>query len=397
MTNELRNEYAALHTEAGKVVSSAAAEKRAITAEESEGQTKRYKRMDEIKAQDEAEKNHAKYAFEVGKVENLEPRGAAEFARSSSAISADKNSPEYIAEYRAALNHFLRTGEGNAKFTITSGTTALIPTQVLPPEVIRRNNNAFRALLAATGYSPIQTSDTATLSLPVFDDTAVSGDTPSQSATSDAVVDFATTGSITLGATLYSSKTRWFSNTLLNANGFDILSYVTPIIQKSVDKVQESAWTTNLTGITPAGTVTTASKAAITYSQIISFEHSLPVAYRSDAGFIVSDSAYQTMRGLVDNNGRPIFDLDPTNVFQAKLHGKAVVVSDYLSAIGTANGIAGAFVSGDAIKLRDVVPQRLTRYVNVPSQRDQTGYDLFANGDCQFVPSGVAFLKLAAT
>jgi len=62
----------------------------------------------------------------------------------------------------------------------------------------------------------------------------------------------------------------------------------------------------------------------------------------------------------------------------------------------TAGGIAGAFLSGDAIKLRDVVPQRLTRYVNVPQYTDQTGYQLFANGDCQFVTQGIALLKLAA-
>jgi HK97 family phage major capsid protein len=350
--------------------------------------------MDSIKAQYESEKKLAQYAFESAAIVSSEPTGKAEFARSSGAMVG---TAEYDIEYRAALNHFLRTGEGNAKFTITSGTTVLIPTKVLPPEVVRRNNNAFRALLAATGYEPIQTSDTATLSLPVFDDTGVAGDTPSQSAASDVVADFATTGSISLGATLYSSKTRWFSNTMLNANGFDILSYVTPIIQKSVDKAQESAFTTTLTNITPAGLVTTASKAAITYAQIVSWEHSLPVAYRSDAGFIFSDSLYQSIRSLVDNNNRPIMDLDPTNVFQARLHGKPVVVSDYLAAMGTANGIAGAFMSGDAIKLRDVVPQRLTRYVNVPSQRDQTGYDLFANGDCQFVSSGVSLLKLAAS
>ena len=397
MTNDLRNEYAALHTEAGKVISTASTEKRELTGEEKASQAARYSRMDAIKAQDDAEKNHAKYAFESGKIQMDEPAGKAEFSRSSGSMVSAVGSDEYNREYRAALNHFLRTGEGNPKFAITTGTSALLPISVLPPVTIRRNNNAFRALIAATGYEPISTSGTEQISLPVFDDTGVTGDAPAENATSDVTADFGTTGSVTLNAVLYSSKTRWFSNTLLNANGFDILSYVVPIVQKSVDKKQESVWTTTLTGITPAGTVTTASKAAITYPQVIQWEHTLPVAYRSDAGFLVSDTAYQTMRGLVDSNARPIFDLDPTNVFQAKLHGKPVFVSDYLSAMGTANGFAGAFISGDAIKLRDVVPQRLTRYVNVPSQRDQTGYDLFANGDCQFVTGGVALLKLAAT
>jgi len=266
---------------------------------------------------------------------------------------------------------------------------------VLPPETVRRNNNAFRLILALTGYQPITTSGTEQFSLPVFDDTGNTGDEPAQNATADVTADFATTSSVTLGAELFSSKSRWFSNTLLNANGFDILAYVIPIVQKSVDKIQESTFTTTLQGLA-AATKTATHYNSMIYADLLAWEHTLPVAYRSDAGFIISDSLYLAIRSMVDNNNRPVMDLDPTNVFQSRIHGKPVAVSDYMGAIGTASAFAGAFLSGDAIKLRDVVPQRLTRYVNVPAMRDQTGYDLFANGDCEFVTQGVALLKLNA-
>jgi len=165
----------------------------------------------------------------------------------------------------------------------------------------------------------------------VFEDTGVTGDTPAENATSATTADFSTTESVLLGAKLYSSKQRWFSNTLLNANGFDILAYITPVLQKSVDKTQESAYTTALVALNgSAGTVTCASNLStgVIYSDLLTWEHTLNVAYRSDAGFIVSDSLYKSLRGLVDNNKRPIFDLDPSNVFQGRIHGKPVFVSD---------------------------------------------------------------------
>jgi HK97 family phage major capsid protein len=408
MTEAQRTEYATLFTEAGKVNSLAATETRKLTGEEQTSQAARYARMDLLKAQHDQELELAKRAFNTGDLGLSDPAGKKDFDQVFGKVEFEAGVPvlndewtdaqkaSFNKRHRAALNHFLRTGEGNTKFAITSSTSALIPTSVLPPTTIRRNNNAFRAVLALTGYEPLTTTSTETFSLPVFDDTGNTGDAPAENATADVTADSDTSGSVSLGAALFSSKTRWFSNTLLNANGFDILAYVTPILQKSVDKKQESTWTTALIALA-AATKTLSHYSSITYAELIAWEHTLPVAYRSDAAFILADSLYMDLRSLVDANGRPIMDLDPTNVFQSRIHGKPAVVSDYMQAMGTANNFPGAFVSGDAIKLRDVVPQRLTRYVNVPTQRDQTGYDLFANGDCKFVTSAVALLKCNGT
>lgn len=398
MNSELRHEYAALHTECGKLISTVATDKRDMTAEEKATQDKRYTRMDSIRTMDAEEKRLAKYAFEHEETENFSTKETKEklAAAIDGAPLPKKGSDEYKQMHRDAINHYLRTGEKDQRFVITTGSTAMLPTYILPPTSIRRNNNSFRAILEATGNKPLETSDTATYDLPVWDDTGNAGDQPAENATSDVAVDVAVSGSVTIGAGLFSSKTRWFSNSVIMANGFDIVGYITPILQKSVDKKQESAWTTTLVALT-GQTKVNASKAAVTYSELLAWEHTLPSAYRLDAAFSVSDTLYQGLRGLVDGNSRPIMDLDPTNVFQSSIHGKKVFINDYLSAMGTANGFAGAFISGEAIYLRDVVPSRLTRYVNIPSQRDQTGYDLFANGDCQFVKNGVALYQLAAS
>lgn len=393
--NDLRSEYAGLHAEASKLIGNVAADKREMSAEEREQNDKRFARMDVIRSQWESEKKLAQYAFESDKVEFSQPKGKAEFDR----INLDNVKPgseQFERAERDAINLFLRTGETN-KFTITSGTNSvLIPKHVLPPIQVRRNNNAFRAMLGAFGLNPIETSDTSVYTLPLFDDSANVGRVAAEDETTDTKQDIGVGNGFTLGATLYDSKSAWFSNTMLNAVGFDVLAYVTPILQRRVDKTQEQAFTTTLGGVTPYGTVTTASKSALTYNELLNWEHSLPPAYRSDAGFIVSDSLFKLIRGMVDNQNRPIMDTDPQNVFQYRLHGKPIFISDYLGTVGTASAFLGAFVSASSIAMRDVVPSRLTKYVNIPSQPDQTGLRLFQNGDCQFGP-GTAFLKGGAT
>jgi HK97 family phage major capsid protein len=97
----------------------------------------------------------------------------------------------------------------------------------------------------------------------------------------------------------------------------------------------------------------------------------------------------------VDDNNRPILDLDPTNNFMATIHGKPVFVSDFMDAVA-ANKVIGAFCSADALKVFDAGLKRIARYILQPAFPDQTGFELFANGDFGFVSAGVSLLKTAA-
>jgi HK97 family phage major capsid protein len=176
---------------------------------------------------------------------------------------------------------------------------------------------------------------------------------------------------------------------MLNAQGFDILSYVAPILSMRLDKAQEVAWTTKAKALSTG--YTTAAPTAVTYTDLLGWEHSLSVAYRSDSVFVISDSLYKALRGLVDSNARPIIDLDPTNEFVERIHGKPVVVSDTFDTVAATNKM-GLFCSADGIKIRDVVPQRLTVYRYLPTFPDQTGYALYANADAGFVAGACSLL-----
>lgn len=386
MITELREEFAKLHNECNTVIESAAKAGKPLSAEDKASQDKRYARMDEIKSIVDENNRLAKYAFNADNVVKMTvPLGKSEFeAEAKGEIKFE------AGKYKDAVNVFARTGDMSAlqRFAITTGTQsgAFLPKEVFQPTLVRRNNNAIRALMDAYNVPSIKRSVAESLSLPISDDTSNVGQQQSEGATSGTTADPSFSSSVVLNPTLYSSKQMWFSNTQVSAVDFDIFSYALPVMQKRVDKSQESAWTTTLlTGTTGK---TTASGTAITYAELLAWEHSLPVAYRSDAGFIVSDSLYQLIRGLVDSNNRPIMDLDPTNVFQARIHGKPVFVSDYMQTVATGHK-SGAFCSAEALKVLDVLNARIARYQLVPSNPDQTGFELFVNGDMNFDPNGV--------
>jgi HK97 family phage major capsid protein len=389
----LREEFAQIHADAGKVLTLAATEKRELTPEEKTANTARFARMDTIKTQVDDAKRLAQFAVLNGDADlPADPKGRQEFEAERTGVPVTFDA----AKYKAGLNFWGRSGDASKlmNFAITSGSQsgAYIPTEVLPPVNVNRLPNAIRQVLAKFNMPAITRTLTESISIPVQDDTGNMGQAQSESATSGTSVDPTLTGSLKLEPTLYSSKQQWLSNTTVNAVDFDLFSYMLPMLYRRLDKVQESAWITDIidnatAAPTPSGTN------SIGYGDILKFEHSLPAAYRSDAAFIVSDSAYQQIRGLVDNNNRPIFDLDPTNSFQGTLHGKPVIVSDYMEAIGAGNTVA-TFCSASALFVFDAGLKRLARYILQPSFPDQTGFELFANGDFGYVNAGVRTLTM---
>jgi hypothetical protein len=84
--------------------------------------------------------------------------------------------------------------------------------------------------------------------------------------------------------------------------------------------------------ITTNGTSLTANN--ITYADIINFQNSLPTQYRSSACcFMINPLELQAIRGLVDDNGRPIYvdGLARPDGFIGTLLGFDVVVNQYLN------------------------------------------------------------------
>lgn len=393
----LRQEFGHAQKEAQDLISAAAAAKRTLTAEEKAANDARYARMDTIRALFDEKRRFAAMQLDAGQVITpTPPQGKQEFDRSEGQPLQFRDAAGNLnlAAVKEGLRRFGRSGDMRQVFTVTTGTAsgAFLPKEVLQPVTVRRLQNCFRGILAAYDVEAITIDSVASFSIPVADDTSNTGQSASESSTTASPQD-PSESDIAISPTLWDSKAFWYSNTMVNAGTFDVVSYTLPMAQKRIQKIQESTWTNN---VMTNGTVgkTTASATAITYAELLAWEHSLAPAYRIDAGFAVSDSLYLALRGLVDNNNRPIMDEDPSNTWMAKIHGKPVVIGDYFQTLA-ANHVVGCFVSADAIKIVDVNDARLARYSNLPTYPDQIGFQMFQNGDFGFVSNGLSLLKSA--
>src|SRR3954467_2913289 len=119
-TKALREEFATLHADAGKVLTAAGEAKRELTAEEKEANTTRFARMDAIKAQVDDAKRLAEFSVINGDATlPTQPKGKDDFeAERAGKLTFDKDA------YRGAINHFARTGDMSKvqQFAITTGT-----------------------------------------------------------------------------------------------------------------------------------------------------------------------------------------------------------------------------------------------------------------------------------
>ncbi len=297
---------------------------------------------------------------------------------------------------REEFNAFLRSGD-RSRYVITTGTGsgALVPVAVSTPVIVRRAWNAYLNAAVIGGQPVLGGTSTETLSLPVMDDTTVSGQAEAEDATSDTAADPVTTN-ISLGANLYDSKTVWISNTQAQAVGYDLAGYVLPILDKRIELSQGAAWHTKAVAHAVSGnTVTTAATNGLTYAEFIKFYHKIAVQFRTDAVWIISDGLLQILESLTDTYGRPLLSDPLTEGAVKTLKGRPVVI-DINMADPAANAISGMIVSAASLHPRIIENRRVAVYQNVPTAPDQMGYREFVNGDFD-VSAGMAFLKGAAS
>ena len=401
---DLFSEANTLKAEAMKVIEKAKAEDRELTADEKANNDKAFARCSVIAAQMAEEKKFA--GLEFSKIENVTK--VADSISAPREVFAKEDEADKLRQHKAEINEFMRTGRTD-KFVIstTSGSSILLPSAVTAPMMARRPYNSIIAAIGAYGLSPLFTSSAETITIPLFDDTAQVGATLSDPITAaDSAGDVSlTSGLITLTATsVYDSKTQWLTNTSLAAlastggdNGFDLLSYVGPMLNKRVELAQDASWiTTIITNSTVvSATTTTASPTAITFVEFMKWFHGLDFVYRTDGVFIMSDGLLNLIESLVDSNNRPLLS-DATITGSVKsLKGCPVFLSKNL-ATPASTTVSGLFASAESLVPRIVTNSRLAVYTNQPSFSDQTGYRLFVNGGFGINPKGVQTLTMHA-
>lgn len=391
---DLREEFNTLKKEATDVIELAKKESRDLSAEEREANDKRFARIDVIQkiVSDEHRLAHASIEQFSTEVKSAIKREAGD--AKTSAKTEGRQEMAHQAHVKA-VEDYIRYGalpQAREEFIITTATGGgvLLPKSVTKPVVIKRQFNMVLAALQAYGYTPIYTSDTATISVPVFDDTANVGSQIAEDLTTENPIDPAT-AALTLGAKLYDSGAVWFSNTQLAALSYDLLGYVQPVLDKRIDVKMNSDWFTKMVNNASVGK-TGATTTGVTYVELVSLYHSLPIPYRADAVFFVSDGFIQGIENMQDTLGRPIYRQSIADDAPDTLLGKPVFVTDGLTAPAS-GAVSAVIASAECLKVRIVTDKRLTRYANLPNKRDQVGLEEFVNSDFDFVPSGVRAFK----
>lgn len=219
-----------------------------------------------------------------------------------------------------AFDHYLRTGRENADILELRAQSEGVPTEggYLVPEGFR--NKLIERMKAFGGLASVveefSTDSGNPLPWPTVDDTANVGEIVEEGGafTSGADLVF---GSASLGAYSYmaggaGSTPLRVSYELAQDSAFDIQGMVSKALGTRISRIQavhliSGSGVSQPLGIVTGLTPVEADATALTYAGLLEYVHSVDPAYRENGcRWAFNDNSLQMIRGLVDDNGRPI-------------------------------------------------------------------------------------------
>ncbi len=219
-----------------------------------------------------------------------------------------------------AFGHYLRTGKENADLVELRAQGEGVGSQggFTVPEGFR--NKLVDRMVAFGGIAnvaeEISTSTGQALPWPTIDDTSNEGEIVAEGGTFSSGADLVF-GTTDLGAYRYmagggSSLPLRVSVELLQDAAFDVEGLVSRKLGERIARIQSTHLVSG-TGISqPLGIKTgltgiqTAANNALTYADLLNYIHSVDPAYRENGSWAFNDGALEILRGLVDQNNRPI-------------------------------------------------------------------------------------------
>lgn len=368
----------------------------AVEAKRAEN-VKRFARLTEIKAALDERKKVAEFSLASGKADTGRdvPGTAATNAARDSETGANLDDD---AAARAAVNQFVKTGQRDRRFAITTGTASgiMLPSRVLPPIIPTLDHVIVRALTRVGSPEPRMLTSTAeTLNVPVIG--AVAGSKITQGATNGAAggQDQGTSDSFTLKVEPYGSGYQFISNTTLAAPGYDVVSSLLPALRYASILGQEAddigALKADATLI--AAATRTASTSAVTYSTLMTWVEALAARWQADQFILASPGLYSAILGLTSDAGNRLVQVVGGEL---QVNSKPVIKTDNLDAFGAINRVLGVTASARAVKVRDVEAARVNTAV-AHTHRDQTGTELVIDHSFAYAKSGVVLLMTPAS
>lgn len=241
--------------------------------------------------------------------------------------------------------------------------------------------------------STIITTDTgADLPIPTTDDTGNTGAIVAENTQlAEQDVTFAQK---VLHSYLYTSKIVRVSYQLLQDSSFPLETWLMKKLGERIGRATNAHFTTGtgsgqpegvVTGATTAGT--TAAAGAVTYAELLTLFHSVDVAYRNAAQWMMNDSTVKLLKALEDTEGHLIWSPGLATREPDTIMGKTYIVNNDVAAVA-ANAKAvlfGDFANYYIRDTRDVTILRLTeRYADYL----QVGFIAFSRHDGALIDAG---------
>ena len=398
---DARQEFSRLQTEAMAVLKKAEDEKRELTKEEKTANDQRFSRM---KALHDIDQDRARFAGLAFKGDASAPGvvtqpksapGRAEFESGEQHRKLDLGDKAVIEELRVAFSSWADSGTMHKKFaTITTATSssALLPRTIGTP-VQGTPPNTIREAMDAVGATPMSTTGTEDMKIPVMGTAEGSDVAETASSETENAPDLSET--ITLNTYAVQSGSAWFSDKVLMANSFDLVAYVqTDLLYAKELRLEQKVIAAMIADAGITQVVTAASATAFTYANLVALNNKLPKKWDRQKAILLSQAAYSAAEGLVGSDGQPILTRDPQNQRLLRFNGTPVLRCDYLEVMTTTK-VVGLIIGFTGFKLRDAGQMSLERYFNQPARPAQKGFNLIGHHAHGYAATAVAKLVMA--
>ena len=367
-----------------------------LSAEDLASWDRANKRAEELRAQAENAERTSKIAASFDQIDEAAERAAADSARTPEERDNAKAHGEAFAAY-------LRDGESGLSAehrsvlqaqTRAQGTTSGSVGGYAVPEGFWAKVTETRKFYAMVAeLAEVVTTDSgASLPWPTNNDTSNTGRLLAENAqVTETALSF---GQATLDAYTFSSDLILVSLQLAQDAGIDLPSFIARKAGERLGRIENSYFTTGSGSSEPQGFITgattgktTAGATAIIYNELIDLVHSVDVAYRSNATFVMHDLVLAYVRKIRDDSGgsglgRPIWEPSIQVGQPDSLLGFPVKVNNFMaSTVATTNKTIAFGDFRAALALRRVNGGQLMTLRERYADYLQIGYFAFERAD----------------
>lgn len=316
---------------------------------------------EETRAFNDAENTrYSEIIKEIGEIDKMLKIDEESRAFALSKIDEPEKKNKEVEEIRAFDNYIRGTVEERAANLDTTNNGAVIPSTIAD-KIIETIKNIAPIYELATKYNV-----KGDLVFPVYDESAGTITCAYANEFTALASTSAKFTSVTLKGYLAGALTK-VSLSLVNATGFDLVSYVIAKMAQSIAEFIEKeliiGTADKCTGLTSA-TVgkTTAANSAITADELIDLQGSVIKAYQTNARWLMNEKTRIAIAKLKDDNGNYLLQRDITSGFGYTLLGKPVEISDRMADIGaSAVPVVYGDYSGLAVKMNGSIAIQVMR------------------------------------